>query len=81
MYMHTCVSGMSVCVRCVLCTRFLRPPVSAPKALAEGTAAAGTAAAGAAALATGAAMDAAVAGEGTVPTVPGAANGVTARRN
>jgi hypothetical protein len=26
-------------------------------------------------------MDAAVAGEGTVPTVPGAANGVTARRN
>jgi len=76
MCMHTCVSGMSVCVRCVLCTRFLRPPVSAPKALAEGTAAAG-----AAALATGAAVDAAVAGEGTVPTVPGAANGVTARRN
>jgi hypothetical protein len=26
-------------------------------------------------------VDAAVAGEGTVPTVPGAANGVTARRN
>ena len=64
-------------VRCVLCTRFLRPVV----ALAPGAAAAAAAAAGCAGAAAGAAPGAgAVNGCGTSPPVPGGAKGVAARR-
>ena len=68
-------SILTVCVRCVLCTRFLRP-AGASEAGPEACDASG---AGVVAAAVAAAAVAS-AGAGTVPPVPGGANGVDARR-
>ena len=70
----------TVCVRCVLCTRFLRPGALPPAAGAGAAATAATAAAGATTAGADAVAAAAPAGAGTEPPTPAAAKGVAARR-